>query len=318
MPQGARDSLGGCEIDDHRMIILGGLDDDDNALSSGFIYDARSEHSTPLPNDIPAPRYGFIAVANERYVYVIGGRDADYRPVNTLYRLSLETFEWTALTRMRTARYACASVLFGAYLYIFGGYNDDGALASVERYSIVGNDWKDLPNMAANRYGHCAVAALRNRIYILGDDYTRVLEVFDTALLEWKTEASLCDMPGSRSGGAVVVLKNRYLVLIGGENDEEGKITAGCLIYDCSINQWSSPPASMNMITARDSHTAALLDGMIVVAGGGDNNGYNLSSMECIDSHDILEYAPLDYPLPFEYFNQVLLLGKALLVHKYT
>ena len=57
--------------------------------------------------------------------------------------------------------------------------------------------------MAEAHYGHCAVAAMRN-IYILGGN--RTLEVFDTALLEWRTEASVCDMPGSRDFAAAVVL----------------------------------------------------------------------------------------------------------------
>ena len=168
--------------------------------------------------------------------------------------------------------------------------------------------------MAAARLGHCAVAALRNVIYILGDFRTCVLEVFDTALLEWKIGASLCDMPGARVFAAAVVLKNRYLVVIGGI-DEEDKATAGCLIYNCSTNCWSSTPASMNMITAPHRHTAAVLDGKIGVAGGRFGGPF-LSSMECtiIDAQDILEYAPLDYPLPVEYFNQILQLGKALLV----
>ena len=89
----------------------------------------------------------------------------------------------------------------------------------------------------------------------------------------------------------------------------EDHITAGYLIYNCSINHWSSTPVSMNTITARYSHTAAILDGKIVAAGGHDAFQY-LSSMECIDAHDILlEYTPLDYPLSVEYFNQILQLG---------
>ena len=63
--------------------------------------------------------------------------------------------------------------------------------------------------MAVARYGHCAVAALRNEIYIFGDYYTCVLEVFDTAILEWSSGASLCGMPGRRDDAAIVVLKNR-------------------------------------------------------------------------------------------------------------
>merc|ERR1712071_583451 len=181
---------------------------------------------------------------------------------------------------MGTARAVCAGVLLDDYLYIFGGYNghDGDAIYSVERYSLVGNTWQDLPDMAVARGGCCAVAALRNRIYIMGGSCTRVLEVFDIALLGWRTDTSQCDMPRERDAAAAIVLKDRYLVVIGGQDDECDE-TAGCLIYDCSSNQWSSIPASMNMITARYCHTAAALDGKIVVAGG-DNNGYNLSSME--------------------------------------
>ena len=312
MLQGAKCGHGCCAIDEHRMIILGGYDKG-KVLSSGFVYDARSEQSAPLPSDMPAARYFFTAVANERFMYAIGGKDADGRAVNTLFRLSFETYEWTTMAPMWTARSACAGVLLGDYLYIFGGLDDDGALASVERYSIVGNTWEDLPDMAAER-SHCPAAALRNEIYIL-DGFLRTLEVFDTALLEWRTEASPCDMPRERIGAAAVALKNRYLVVIGGEVG--ARETAGCLIYDSSINQWSSTPVCMNMITARDSHTAALLDGKIVVAGG-YSDGQRLSSVECVDARDVLEYAPLDYPLPYIYFSQVLQLGKALLVTKHA
>ena len=138
---------------------------------------------------------------------------------------------------MGTAPDAFAGVLLGDYVYIFGGYFSSSMfeLASVERYSIVANNWQNLPDMAVARCGHCAVAAMRNNIYILGGG-TRVLEVFDTTSLDWREEASLCDMPKSRDGAAAVVLKNRYLVMIGGYNFEEGEATAGCLIYDCSIN----------------------------------------------------------------------------------
>ena len=162
MLQGGKQRHGCCEIDDHRMIILGGDDDDGNFLSSGFIYDAMIKQSTPLPNDIPEALYGFSAVVDKRFMYVIGGCGAGWRAVNTLHRLSLETFEWATLAPMGTARYICAGVLLGDYIYIFGGDDGYGASASVGRYSIFGNNWEDLPDMAAERLCHCAVAAMRN------------------------------------------------------------------------------------------------------------------------------------------------------------
>ena len=73
----------------------------------------------------------------------------------------------------------------------------------------------------------------------------------------------------------------------------------------------------MNMITSRKNHTAVVLDGKIVVAGG-EHDEQHLYSMGCIEAHDILEYVPLDYPLLQIYFDQILQLGKALLVTKHT
>ncbi len=55
-------------------------------------------------------------------MFVIGGRGADNGVVNTVYRLSLETYEWTTMAPMGAARCGCAGVLFNDYVYIFGGY----------------------------------------------------------------------------------------------------------------------------------------------------------------------------------------------------
>lgn len=64
--------------------------------------------------------------------------------------------------------------------------------------------------MAVECSGHCAVAAWKNNIYILGGaDGILFIEVFDAALLYWKTaEASLhCDgMPDMRENAAAIVL----------------------------------------------------------------------------------------------------------------
>jgi len=74
---GGRYAHGSAKIDDHRIIIVGGKDEDGNILSSGLIYNVRTQQSTPLPNDMPAALYDFCVVANNEYVYVIGGNGID-------------------------------------------------------------------------------------------------------------------------------------------------------------------------------------------------------------------------------------------------
>ena len=92
--------------------------------------------------------------------------------------------------------------------------------------------------------------------------------------------------------------------------DEDYAATASCLIYDIWCNRWSSTPASMDMIEARRSHTAAVLDGKIVVAGGEGRADNVLASVECIDVDALLEYAPLHYPLPDWILNRIFEIGK--------
>ena len=99
------------------------------------------------------------------------------------------------------------------------------------------------------------------------------------------------------------------MVKIGGLN-EDGYATADCLIYDIWSKHWSLTPLSMDMLTSRAICSAAVLDGKIVVAGGMSGYSRSLSSTEFIDIDDLLEYAPLHYPLPSLVFNRILEIGK--------
>ena len=299
------------QIDEHRMIIVGGRDADGNALSSGYIYDVRTQQSTRLLNDMPEALSNCCVVANEKFVYVIGGRDVNGDSVNTVYRLCLKTFKWTTMAPMGTARGYFAAALNENYIYVFGGFNnDDGWLSSTERYSIDNNIWEDLPDMPKGPcVDHCAISTPGSEIYIVGGD-TCSVDVFDTGpSLSWKNPTYLPDMPAVREFAAAVLVKKKYLVVIGGY-DKEGTDSASCLIYDIWCNRWSSTPASMDMIEARKFHTAAVLDGKIVVAGGFGRDDNVLASVECIDADALLEYAPLHYPLPKLLFNRILEIGK--------
>ena len=114
-------------------------------------------------------------------MFVIGGVPARGIVSNTVYRLSLETFEWTTMAPMGTARYGCAAVRKGDYIYVFGGFSGS-VLRLVERYSIIDNAWESLPDMEKERYDHCAVAGPEDDIYIVGG-YHRIdtLDILDTA-----------------------------------------------------------------------------------------------------------------------------------------
>jgi len=194
---------------------------------------------------------------------------------------------------MDTSRYGCAIALTGGYIHVFGGEGGNGrVLKSVERYSIADDTWEYLPSMAEERKYHSAAVFGADNIVIVGG--ARSVLVFDVFLKRWKTQGAynLRDMPGERHAAAVVALKNRYLVVIGGYRSEEVPDASSCYIFDWSSNRWFKTPASMNMSTPRRFHSATVLDGKIVVAGGYCEGC--LSSMECIDVNVLLNYEIFD------------------------
>jgi len=70
----------------------------------------------------------------------------------------------------------------------------------------------------------------------------------------------------------------------------------------------------MNTCKPREYFTAAVLDGKIVVAGGVDGRDQVLSPAGFIDIDNLLEYAPLHYPLPSLVFGRILEVGKAMTI----
>jgi len=113
-----------------------------------------------------------------------------------------------------------------------------------------------------------------------------------------------------RACAAAVLLKDRYLVVIGGRDDMQS--LASCSIYDCLLNGWRTAPSSMNILNGEfDLTGAAVLDEKIVLVSGSYTKRGCLSSMEYVGVDDLLRFAPVVYPIPTFYFNRILLIGKA-------
>jgi len=311
VPHGKHRFGHGCsEIDGHRMIILGGVDvKTGRMLSNGAIYDSRTQAWTNLPHNMPVALCDCRVVANEKDVYVIGvAFKCATSPTNVLFRLSLNTLQWTTMTPMSNGRDSFAAVLKGDYIYVFGGYHTR-RLSSPERYSIVDDSWEDIPDIPRIRH-HLGAVVLGNDIYIMGDRVRPLLDIFDTVSLRWKMEENQEKVPKTIESAAIVALKGRYLAAIGGWNSQSGCLRS-CFIYDSVFNCWSETPKSLYMNAALRHHTAAVLDGKVVVFGGiGCSIQDHSSFVEYISVDDLLYCAPLIYPLPPFYFNQVLMLGK--------
>jgi hypothetical protein len=155
----------------------------------------------------------------EDTVIVCGGYDDSYAYVDGCYSLTYE--KATNITHMSVARgYAASIVLNDKTLWVTGGYNYGGSLASTEYVNMTGTmPGPDLP-MALNEH---AMVAINNTcsMVIGGDSGNTSASTFyyDHNEGEWATGPSLMQARRSHAAGIVTdeVTDENFVAVTGGE-----------------------------------------------------------------------------------------------------
>jgi N-acetylneuraminic acid mutarotase len=134
------------EAFEDKVLILGGEDDDYNALDSVLEFDPKKNECQELPS-LPHPIQGMATVCWRDQVVVLGGCDKDYQVVNDVFMYDCKTGKITVLPSMLEKRYNCCAVITGNTIVVMGGYNEGEHLSSVECFTMGGSTWKYLPSM---------------------------------------------------------------------------------------------------------------------------------------------------------------------------
>jgi len=175
------------------------------------------------------------------------------------------------------------------YLYIFENNNNN----NFGRYNIIQNVWETLPPIPIPtqepiRSYTVFRDAVRcgNYIFLLGImsrvDYQILIEVFDIIIQQWKIMNKPPPMPLRRRNHATVAVNDRYIVVIGGYNEED-IIASDSQILDTFTNIWYI--SECNMSTERHSCGVTVSNGhdpQLTVIGGWNRNKEDLCSVETI------------------------------------
>ena len=138
----------GAEAFEDKVLILGGIDDDDYVLDSVLEFDPEKNECKELPS-LPHPMKEMETVRWRDQVVVLGGRDEDWQVLNDVFMYDCKTGKITALPSMLEKRYSCCAVITGNTIVVMGG--DDNDLRSVECFTMGGSTWKYLPSLNKNR-----------------------------------------------------------------------------------------------------------------------------------------------------------------------
>ena len=157
MPRGVTSH--GAELVNNKIYIFGGTTSHfvHNALDNVLVFDPATNNCAELQ---PLP-YGVSHITTVSWkdnVVVLGGRNKEKRPLDTVILYNVTTGSHRMLPSMNKKRRSCTAVIIGDNIVVMGGSDDDcKALNSVECYNFDTNTWTEFPTMIKARISATAV-----------------------------------------------------------------------------------------------------------------------------------------------------------------
>ncbi len=176
---------------------------------------------------------------------------------------------WTAKENLPAERILTADAEVNGIIFTIGGWAGNQVFDTVFAFDPITNDWTTRTPMPTPR-GQAAAAVVDGKIYVIGGaidgDFTasNMVEIYDPATDSWEVGT---DMPAARWSPAVAAADGKIYVIGGGTGDVMGgwSVYSGVQVYDPTSDSWDT---AADMPTARCSHSASVLDGLIYAAGG--------------------------------------------------
>ncbi|XP_066290529.1 kelch-like protein 20 isoform X1 [Branchiostoma lanceolatum] len=258
------------------VVVAAGGESDGVTLSSLEFYDPRQDNwSYSLPQarcegqqckGLSTPRTGMGLVAQDKYIYIIGGSNCSH-PLRTVEVYDYLQNEWDSFPDMTTPRHGMGAAFLGGRLFAVGGRDQTSYLNTVEMFCPQNQVWSAVSSMRSCRC-FLGVAELGGMLYAVGgsgsetsgrlNQYLNTTERYDPNLNVW---TSICPMNECRSYVSIAALDG-CIYAISGYN---GLWPSTVERYDPRINRWmyASP-----VLTKRSNHGVTILNGCIYAIGG--------------------------------------------------
>jgi hypothetical protein len=249
---------------DGRVLVIGGVDENGQALASTELYDPRADRWTAGPSLLAARREHTATLLPDGSVLVVGGFDSNGRGLPETERWRPDTPAWQAAGLLAAARgQHQATLLRSGDLLISGGVREStgerfmSPVLSLELRNAASGEWQPAGELPLS---------MRDLRALLMHDDTVLLFGYDPyfqATLAWSKNAPEHVAVSATIEAAITPLDGRFL-LTGGHRRQEP--TAAALLYDPRADRWTS---TRPMHWPRSNHRAVRLrDGRVLVLGG--------------------------------------------------
>ncbi len=257
-------------LNDGRVLVVGGLDENANVTADAEIYDPTTALWSTVPLS-PAAYENVQALLPNGKVLVAGGYDNDFNDVLSAYLFDPTNNTWSTTTPLPSGHLGPAIVLKDGRVLAVG---NDTLL-----YDPVAQTWTPSGSLNEPREDFTFTATLLadGRVLVVGGqgdiDNVYDSEIYDPSTGTWMVS-------GTTHYGfydaTATLLPNGKVLAIGGLSD-----APQAEVYDPATGQWTvvSAPA-----TTRYGHTATLLsNGRVMIQGGVSRDGELLQTAELYD-----------------------------------
>jgi hypothetical protein len=252
------------------MYVIGGLNE------TGLLTDVESlapgESAWTTAPALPDPQCCAAVGALGNVIAVAGGYGADgHTPTNTLLLFDTVAGTWQTGAPMPTARANSMGAVWNGKLAVIGGGTQYGATQAtgvIEIYDPTSNSWAASALVVTPRAAGVAVAD-SDRIYVIGGAIQSSL--YGDPIVEVVTSGAVVSAPSLGLGRAQVTggLLPAGPVVAGGWTAAGDTPTIEGLLG--ARTAWQSFPP---MPTSRAGAASAVIDGSLIVAGGGQYSGH--------------------------------------------
>ena len=153
------------------LIITGGRDDKNKALSSTELFDSTNEQWYTC-SDLPQPHNMLQSVIVDNILYLLGGDNKDNNDSLAVFtapldNLSRHQLKWSTHQDTSWCRSAPVSVN-GTQLLIVGGRKESTFTSDVHKFNKVSHIWEAIGNIPSVRCLSAAVSTADNRVIVIG------------------------------------------------------------------------------------------------------------------------------------------------------
>ncbi|MCL2021861.1 MAG: hypothetical protein FWG81_07165 [Betaproteobacteria bacterium] len=158
---------------------------------------ASGQISAVLPMYTARAKHSATALPDGRLL-VVGGLDANGRPITSAELLDARANEWLVLPPLRTARHShTATLLTDDRVLVTGGVGMDGrTLRSVEMWDPETGNWAEGPELPLGLYGHAAAQLASGEVLVAGGGWVSLHGQVPWAW-SWSPQSATWELAGS-------------------------------------------------------------------------------------------------------------------------